>query len=156
MRARAYLTSEKTEDGTDSGLRQLDFKKNNYGPISVSVTLQWKAVGKAGVYLPVSSGSSLDKVAADAKAEHVFIDLLRRFNEQGRDVSHKKGPSYAPAQFANEDATQKLATTHEKRSKALTAAMNRLFAAKKIRTEKYGRPSRQFNKIVEQEQETAT
>jgi RecA-family ATPase len=49
VRARAYLTSEKTEDGTDSGLRQLDFMKNNYGPISASVTLQWKAIGKAGV-----------------------------------------------------------------------------------------------------------
>jgi hypothetical protein len=36
----------------------------------------------------VSSGSSLDKAATDAKAEHVFLDLLRRYSEQGRDVSH--------------------------------------------------------------------
>jgi RecA-family ATPase len=153
VRARAYLTSEKTEDDTDSGLRQLDFMKNNYGPISASVTLQWKAVGKAGVYLPVSSGSSLDKAAADAKAEHVFIDLLRRYSEQGRDVSHKKGPSYAPAQFANEDAAQTLAGTDAKRRKALQNAMNRLFASKRIRTDNYGRPSRPYNKIVEQQQE---
>jgi RecA-family ATPase len=151
VRARAYLTSEPTEDGTDSGLRQLDFKKNNYGPISASVTLQWKAIGKAGVYLPVSSGSSLDKVAAEAKAEHVFIDLLRRFKERGRDVGHKVGPSYAPTQFANEEEAQKLAPTHEKRRKVLAAAMTRLFAAKKIKVEKYGRPSRPNYKLVEQE-----
>jgi RecA-family ATPase len=153
VRARAYLTSEPTEDGTDSGLRQLDFKKNNYGPISASVTLQWKAIGKAGVYLPVSSGSPLDKAAADKKAEHIFIDLLRRFEKQGRDVSHKKGPSYAPAQFADEDLAQKLAPTDAKRRKALKDAMTRLFASKKIRTDNYGRPSRPHNKIVEQEQE---
>jgi hypothetical protein len=101
----------------------------------------------------VSSGSSLDKAAADAKAEHVFIDLLRRYSEQGRDVSHKKGPSYAPAQFANEDAAQTLAGTDAKRRKALQNAMNRLFASKRIRTDNYGRPSRPYNKIVEQQQE---
>jgi len=30
--------------------------------------------------------------------------------------------------------------------------MNRLFEAKKIKTKQYGRPSRPYNKIVEQEQ----
>jgi|tagenome__1003787_1003787.scaffolds.fasta_scaffold20940906_4 RecA-family ATPase len=153
VRARAYLTSEKTEDGSDSGLRQLEFMKNNYGPISASVTLQWKAIGKAGVYLPVSSGSSLDKVAADTKAEDVFLDLLRRFTKQGRDVGHKKGPSYAPTQFSDEDAAQKLAPTKKKRSKVLQDAMTRLFAAEKIRAADYGRPSRPNYKIVEQEKE---
>jgi RecA-family ATPase len=151
VRARAYLTSEKTEDNTDSGLRQLDFKKNNYGPISASVTLQWKAMGKAGVYVPVSSGSPLDKVAADTKAEHVFLDLLRRYTGQQRDVSHKVGPSYAPACFAKEPAAETLGLKDSARKKALEAAMNRLFAAKKIRAEQYGRPSRPYNKIVEQE-----
>ena len=149
VRARAYLTSETAEDGMDTGLRQLDFKKNNYGPISASVTLQWKAVGKAGVYVPVSSGSSLDKAATDSRAEHVFLDLLRRYNGQERFVSHKPGPSYAPALFAKEDATQKLAAKDGARRKALEAGMNRLFAAKKIKVENYGKPSRPYNKIVE-------
>jgi hypothetical protein len=56
----------------------------------------------------VSSGSSLDKAATDAKAEHVFLDLLRRYSEQGRDVSHKVSPSYAPTQFAKEETAQTL------------------------------------------------
>jgi RecA-family ATPase len=160
VRARAYLTSEKNEDGEaggakDSGLRQLDFKKNNYGPISASVTLQWKPIGKAGVYVPISSGSGgLDKIAADAKAEQLFLDLLRRYGKQGREVSHKVGPSYAPALFAKEEAAQKLAVKPDRRRKTLEAAMNRLFEAKKIRTENYGRPSRPYNKIVEQENAT--
>jgi RecA-family ATPase len=157
VRARAYLTSQITEDGQDTGLRQLDFKKNNYGPISVSVTLQWKAIGKAGVYVPVSLGSTtLDKAATEAKAEYVFLDLLRRYNGQQRDVSHKPGPSYAPALFAKEEAAQKLAIKDVGRRKTLEAAMNRLFEAKKIRVENYGRPSRPYNKIVEQEQQQET
>jgi RecA-family ATPase len=151
VRARAYLTSQTDENGQDTGLRQLDFKKNNYGPISASVTLQWKAIGKAGVYVPLSSGSPLEKAVTDAKAEQIFLDLLRRYNGQQRDVSHKPGPSYAPAQFAKEDAAQKLALKDSSRRKALEAAMNRLFEAKKIRVETYGRPSRPYNKIVEQE-----
>src|SRR5262249_8583581 len=127
VRARAYLTShqensEDDKDSLDTGLRQLDFKKNNYGPISASVTLQWKAIGQAGLYLPVSSGSSaLDKAANDAKAEHVFLDLLRRYTNQGREVSHKPGPSYAPAMFAKETAAEKLAA--KDRGKALEGAM---------------------------------
>jgi RecA-family ATPase len=155
VRARAYLTSEKSEDdsegGKDSGLRQLDFKKNNYGPISASVTLQWKPIGKAGVYVPAASDSSgLDKIAADAKAEQVFLDLLRSFTSEGRDVSHKVGPSYAPALFAQATAAQKLGNT-KARKRALASAMNRLFEAKKIKIENYGRPSRPYNKIVEPE-----
>jgi RecA-family ATPase len=151
VRARAYLTSEASEDGQDTGLRQLDFKKNNYGPISASVTLQWKTVGQSGVYVPVSSGSTLDKAATNTKAEHAFLDLLRSYNGQGRFVSHKVGPSYAPAQFAKEEAAQKLAVKDKARSKELEAAMNRLFAANKIKVENYGRPSRPYNRIVEQE-----
>jgi RecA-family ATPase len=153
VRARAYLTSEKTEDGQDTGLRQLDFMKNNYGPISASVTLQWKTIGQAGVYLPVSSGSSLDRVASDAKAEHVFLDLLRSFTSEGREVSHKIGPSFAPAQFAQTTAAQKLGNNEKARKRALTGAMNRLFEAKKIKTDDYGRPSRRYSKIVEQQEQ---
>src|SRR5262249_22683555 len=50
VRSRAYFRKadegETDDDGgdnkPDTGLRQLDFMKNNYGPISASVTLQWK------------------------------------------------------------------------------------------------------------------
>jgi RecA-family ATPase len=154
VRARAYLTSEAGEDGQDTGLRQLDFKKNNYGPISASVTLQWKAMGKAGVYVPLSSGSPLEKAAADAKAEHVFLDLLRSYAEQGRgDVSHKPGANYAPARFVKETAADKLGLKEGPRKKALEAAMNRLFEAKKIKVEQCGRPSRPNNKIIIVEQQ---
>src|SRR5262249_13866397 len=154
VRSRAYLTSdnesEDDKDNQDSGLRKLHFKKNNYGPISANVTLQWKTIGQGGVYIPASSGSSaLDKAAADARAEHVFLDLLRRYASQGREVSHKAGPSYAPALFAKETGAEKLAAKDRKR--ALEGAMNGLFEAKKIKVEQYGRPSRPYNKIVEPE-----
>ena len=100
-------------------------------------------------YRPAEGESDADMGRRHAQ---VFLDLLRRYNEQGRDVSHKLGPSYAPARFAEEPAAETLALKGNKRSKALEAAMNRLFEAKKIKTKQYGRPSRPYNKIVEQEQ----
>jgi hypothetical protein len=87
-------------------------------------------------------------------AHTVFLDLLRRYTEQGREVSHKVGPSYAPALFAQEAAAQKLASKDKARKGALAAAMNRLFETKKIKVETYGRPSRPYNKIVEEQQGT--
>lgn len=44
-------------------------------------------------------------MAATAKAERVFLNLLRMFTEQGRRVNANGGPTYAPKQFAeNSDA----------------------------------------------------
>jgi hypothetical protein len=72
----------------------------------------------------------------------------RRYTEQERFVSHKVGPSYAPALFARENTAAKLASKDQDRRKALEAAMNRLFEARKIKVENYGKPS-PYNKIVE-------
>jgi len=44
----------------------------------------------------------LDKIAADNKADDVFLALLKRYNQQNRNVSLNPGPTYAPAMFANE------------------------------------------------------
>jgi len=60
-------------------------------------------------------------------------------------------PSYRPRSSPKEDAAQKLAVKDGNRRKALEDAVNRLFAAKKIKVENYGRPSRPYNKIVEPE-----
>jgi len=56
--------------------------------------------------------------------------------------------SYAPALFARENTAAKLASKDQDRRKALEAAKNRLFEAKKIKVENYGKPS-PYNKIVE-------
>jgi RecA-family ATPase len=118
----------------DPELRELVFMKNNYGPIGARVLLRWKN----GVFVPEPGEGTLEKAAAERRAEELFLTLLNRFNGQGRNVSDKIGPSYAPALFAKEAETKaaKVGRT------ALAAAMARLFSAGKIHMEPYGYPSR--------------
>ena len=51
VRARFYLTSIKPESGEqpDNDLREIIFKKNQYGPVSENIVLRWRD----GLFLPV-------------------------------------------------------------------------------------------------------
>jgi RecA-family ATPase len=137
VRARAYLHAL---PDTDPALRRLDFMKSNYSAVAESITIRWAN----GVFKPEARLGSLEKVAADAAADHVFLQLLERFNRQGRAAGDRKGPSYAPALFADEPEA-KVAGLN---SKTLADAMRRLFTANKIHTESYGPPSRRHYRLV--------
>jgi RecA-family ATPase len=128
VRARAYLTSTKAEDGTDTDLRQLQFLKNQYGPPAETLVLRWKA----GAFVPETGSNAIEKAAAEAKADTTFLDLLTRFNAQQRNVSDKPGPGYAPKVFSNEPEARDI------RKEALAAAMRRLFAGNRIHLEPCG------------------
>ena len=110
----------------DETLRQLEFMKSNYGPIAATTTLRWKD----HVFVLEPKPGSLEKLASDAKAETVFLELLRRFTKEGRTVGDKTGHSYAPAQFAKEPEAKNAGLLKE----ALANAMRRLFAQNKIHT----------------------
>jgi len=131
FRFRQYLKGIKPEDGDqlDTDLRELEFKKNQYGPTAETITLRYQR----SLFLPIGGTSPLDKMAADQAAEELFLKLLDRFTCQGRNVSHAKtSNNYAPTMFAQDkDAKGK--------RKELIAAMERLFAAGKIRADKYDR-----------------
>ena len=88
----------KPAPGDDTALRVLEVKKNNYGPVNESILLRWRD----GVYVVEPGKGTLERLAAEAEVDHLFIKLLRRFTEQGRNVSDKKSPTYAPSQFAEE------------------------------------------------------
>jgi RecA-family ATPase len=140
VRARAYLTSPKTKDGDelDTSLRLLQFKKSNYGPISRSMTLRWEN----GVYKPVAGIGSLDKLVAAQHVDAIFLQLLQRFEVEGRDVSAKPSPLYAPKLFALEREADGI------EDKALGASMRRLFKAKKIQVVTDGPPSRRRQRLM--------
>jgi hypothetical protein len=70
----------------------------------------------------------------EARAEDVFLELLRRFTAENRYVSSSLGPTYAPALFAKEDTARKAGVN----SIGLATAMRRLFEAQKIRNESHG------------------
>jgi RecA-family ATPase len=143
VRARSYLKGVKPESGEqpDGDLRELVFKKNNYGPISESIVLKYTN----GLFLPVSGQTSLDKAAHEAKAKDVFLSLLDRFDKQDRAVSDKPNANnYAPTVFAAETE----AKTASIRKAALVDAMRTLFEKEKIHLTPYGPPSKGTKKLA--------
>jgi RecA-family ATPase len=142
FRFRQYLKGVKAADGEqpDNDLRELEFKKNQYGPTAETIVLRYQR----GLFLPVAGMASLDKVAQEARADGVFLDLLHRFTKENRNVGERTGTSYAPARFAQEEEAKRAALT----SKHLEAAMRRLFKAEKIWNEPYGRPARISHRLA--------
>jgi RecA-family ATPase len=136
VRARMVFRTATTDKGEepDPELRELVFMKNNYGPIGARVLLRWKG----GVFVPEAAEGSLEKAAGERRVEELFLTLLNRFNGQGRNVSDKVGPSYAPALFTKEPE----AKTNRVGKEMFASAMARLFSACKIYMEPYGYPSR--------------
>jgi RecA-family ATPase len=136
VRARFYMKGVKPENGeqADNELREIVFKKNNYGPVSESIVLRYTN----GLFLPLPGVASLDRAAAEMRADDLFLDLLRRFTKENRTVGDKTGINYAPALCAREDEAKRLGIS----SKAFEDAMRRLFKAGHIWNEPQGRPSR--------------
>ena len=136
FRFRQYLKGVKASDGEqpDNDLRELEFKKNQYGPRGENIVLRYQH----GLFLPEAGASSLDRAARSAKAEEVFMDLLRRYGADGRNVSESKNaPTYAPATFVKEDEARKYRLTKAE----LEQGMRDLFRTHKIRSESYGKAS---------------
>src|SRR5215471_6455694 len=140
VRSRMYMTAPKLEQGEqpDTDLRELQFKKSNYGPVSNNIVLRYQG----GLFLPESSLSTLDKLAREQKAEETFLALLARYEREGRNVSDKlNSPTYAPALFYKERDANGM------RKEDLAGAMRRLFETGKIHVENYGRPSRPASRL---------
>ena len=142
FRFRQYLTGVKTDAGEqpDGDLRQLEFKKNQYGPPGKNIVVRYQD----GLFLSERGLSNLDKAAREAEADRTFIDLLRRFADTGRNLSATTtSPNYAPKVFAQEAE----ARTANLRKFEFENAMRRLFAGKKIEVETYGKPSNPHRRI---------
>ena len=127
FRFRQYLKGAKTTDGeqADNDLRELEFKKNQYGPTGETIRLRYER----GLFLPEKGASSLDKLAHEQKADETFLTLLARYEREGRNVSDKTtAPNSAPAEFAQEVDAKK----SKLRKPDLQAAMRRLLSVAKF------------------------
>jgi len=143
VRARAFFKKPANDDDDDSedetpddGRRELAFLKNQYGPRGAVVALKWQD----GLWLPMT-----EKARDQASVEDLFLDLLRRFAKQDRQVSPNKSPTYAPAKFAEQPEAKAAKVS----STAFAAAMERLFSMNKIKIKKEGPPSRERTWIIE-------
>jgi len=142
FRFRQYLTGVKASDGEqpDGDLRQLEFKKNQYGPTAETIVLRYQR----GLFLPEGGLSNLDRAARDQKADEIFLALLGRYEREGRNVSDKPtSHNFAPTNFCKEREAKGFRKEH------LDAAMRRLFATGKIRNESYGKPSKGYARLVQ-------
>jgi RecA-family ATPase len=138
FRFRQFLTGHKKsedDDQPDTNKRVLEFKKNQYGPLGASIELRYQD----GLFLPVAGITIEEREEADDTAEGLFMALLTRYLAQGRSVHHSNASiHYAPKIFAKDEEAER----HGVRMKGFEAAMRRLFAAGKVKTVPYGRPSK--------------
>jgi RecA-family ATPase len=153
MREVRMLNVMSPKDAESAGLMELertnyfriDRAKANYsGPAKAATWRQFVNVDLpngdgVGVVTPWqfpgqdNAPPSPQKLEAERRAEHVFLELLARLALEGRFVNERSGPSNAPHVFAREREA-KLAKMGKA---ALDAAMRRLFDKKKIRQEEY-------------------
>jgi RecA-family ATPase len=151
MRAVRMLNVMSPKDAESAGLMELertnyfriDRAKANYsGPAKTATWRQFMnvdlpngdGVGVVTPWLfPGQDGTpSPEKAEAERKAEHIFLETLRRLTLAGRSVG-ERGPYNAPHVFAKEREA-KIAKVGKA---ALNAAMVRLFDRGKIRIEDY-------------------
>jgi RecA-family ATPase len=140
VRARAYMrgVTSDDEEASQSDLREIVFKKNQYGRKDERIVVKWTD----GMFLPVPGVWSLGQAAAEHKADEVFVKLLRRFNDQNQDVNAAPSRGYAPTTFAAHPDAQGLS------AKQFSKAMQRLLDTKAITVEITGPPSRQRKRLV--------
>ncbi|WP_374292553.1 AAA family ATPase [Paenirhodobacter enshiensis] len=139
VRSRLYLervAQEGYEANPDA--RMLTTKKANYGRTGGEIALTWRD----GVFVADAPETGPDRMAASAKAERVFLKLLRAFTEQGRRVNANGGATYAPKAFAESSEAEGCT------KRVLKAAMDSLFHAGKIKNETTGPASRTVTYIV--------
>ena len=143
FRFRQYLKSTKPDAGEqpDNDLRELEFKKNQYGPTAETVVLRYSR----GLFLPVAGISNLDKLARETRVDEIFLRGLQQIVQQGRDamVGMTSG-EFASTLIADLPDVKK----ERLRKSELTHAMNRLLAANKIHIGKTSGPPSKAKKCL--------
>ena len=141
VRARLYLDRAKSDQGDepDPDLRILRVMKANYAATGAEIRMRWQA---GRFKIEAGGAGAFDRIALEAKAERVFLTILKRLAATGRYVSPNRGPTFAPSEFAKQPDRD--GCTKE----GLDRAMQRLLAAGKIRIESHGPASRSYSRIM--------
>jgi RecA-family ATPase len=140
VRSRLYLEKLKADNDsdTDPDIRVLRVKKANYGPLGSETHLRWRN----GAFVLDGTPGGFNELAADAKADLIFLDLLSAIEAQGRDVSPNLSNTYAPSVFEKHPAADGVTR------RQFVAAMERLLASQHIHVENRGPPSRRYKRLT--------
>jgi RecA-family ATPase len=143
FRFRQFLTGVKAEAGEqpDSEIRQLEFKKNQYGRCDDNIVLRYQH----GLFLPEIGISDLDKAARQARVDEIFLSGLSQIIRQGRDaMAGETSREFGATLIAEMPEAKK----ERIRKKELVDAMSRLFAANKIHVGKTSGPPSKAKKCL--------
>jgi hypothetical protein len=143
FRSRLYLSRVETERGevADFDARMLDRRKANYAARGDQIRLRWRN----GVIFPDGADAQGTTSMGKLGAEHVFLELVSKFDDQRGPVSSKsRAGNYAPRGFERLPAEQRL----NFRRRDFEKAMNSLFMAGRIENTPYGRKGDERTKIV--------
>jgi RecA-family ATPase len=101
FRFRQYLKGIKADAGEqpDNDLRELQFKKNQYGPMGESIVLRYQR----GLFLPEHGLSSIEMAARQQSVDDAFIAIGKKLEARGEDLSPlQQSHSYAPKAIIGE------------------------------------------------------
>jgi RecA-family ATPase len=125
VRARIYMTAPRLEAGEqpDSDLREIIFKKSNYGRAADSLMLRYQR----GLFLPEAGLSNIDKAAREADVEEAFITIARKLEAREQELSPAPtSHHYAPTLIAKQREAKGM------RKAEFVAALDRLLDQQRI------------------------
>jgi RecA-family ATPase len=128
FRFRQYLKGAKGDTGEqpDGDLRELEFKKNQYGPMGETIVLRYQR----GLFLPEYGLSSLEKVAREKTVEETLVALGKKLEARGEELSPAQtSHSYAPSVIAKQPEAKGI------KKAELVSALNRLLDGSKLLVE---------------------
>lgn len=140
VRSHMYLYSTQADGNgqPDTDTRLLEFKKNQYGPVGDRLTLRYKD----GLFLPIGSATIFEAAAREAKANDIFLDLLRTSILLVSPQPFAR--NYAPKLFADHEDCK----SADLQFKDMVAAMQRLIQAGKIAITEDGPPSKRRQRFT--------
>jgi RecA-family ATPase len=122
-RFRSYMSGVKDQGEPADGLRKIEFKKNQYGPLSETIVLEYRK----GLFLPLRGVSSIEKAAFEARADDAYLAVLRKLTDRGEELSAAmQSHAYAPTVMIKDPGAKGL------RKDDLVKAQERLIEAGKV------------------------
>jgi RecA-family ATPase len=141
FRFRQYLKGVKVEAGEqpDGDLRELQFKKNQYGPTGEAIVLRYQR----GLFLPEYGLSSFEKVAREQSVDDAFIAIGKKLETRGQELSlAQTSHSYAPAIIAKQPEAKGF------KKAELVAALGRLLDTGKVCLETLGEGTTREKRVI--------
>lgn len=144
VRSRLYLERVKSEkdEVPDEDLRVLSVKKANYASAGTTIEIRWRG----GCFVrddgELKEEREVKRAARTEKADGVFLDILAKLVQQGREVSPNPSASYAPTMFEKHPDAGGI------KKRVFAGAMERLLASNAIHVRTDGPPSKRRSKLA--------